>query len=77
MGESLSHEGVVGRSADRLGGCGAKVLAPVSDMLGVRFGYELNSEVNRNGGFETTCWLRWEVRLTCCMPLMIFVEETA
>ena len=53
MGESLSHEGVVGRSADRLGGCGAKVSAPVSDMLGVRFGYELNSEVNRNGGFET------------------------
>ena len=34
MGESLSHEGVVGRSADRLGGCGAKVSAPVSDMLG-------------------------------------------
>lgn len=53
MGESLSHEGVVGRSADRLGGCGAKVSAPMSDMLGVRFGYELNSEVNRNGGFET------------------------
>ena len=57
MGESLSHEGVVGRSADRLGGCGAKVSAPVSDMLGVRFGYmyihELSSEVNRNGGFET------------------------
>ena len=53
MGESLSHEDVVGRSADRLGGCGAKVLAPVSDMLGVRFVHELNSEINRDGGFET------------------------
>ena len=52
MGESLSHEDVVGRSAVRLGGCGAKVSAPESDMLGVRFGHELHSEVNRNGGFE-------------------------
>ena len=53
VSESLSYEGVVGRSADRLGGCGAKVSAPVSDMLGVRFGHELNCEVNRNGGSET------------------------
>ena len=53
MGESLSHEGVVGRSADRLGGCGAKVSAPVSDMLGVRFVHELDSEINRDDGFET------------------------
>ena len=53
MGGSLSHKGMVGRSADRLGGCGAKVSAPVSDMLGVRFGHELNNEINRDGGFET------------------------
>ena len=53
MGESLSHEGVVCRSADRLGGCGAKVSTPVFDILGVWFGHELNSEVNRDGGFET------------------------
>ena len=53
MGESLSHEGVVCRSADRLGGCGAKVSTPVFDILGVWFGHELESEINRNGGFET------------------------
>ena len=53
MGESLSHEDVVGRSADRLGGCGAKVSAPVSDILEVWFVHELNSEINRDGGFET------------------------
>ena len=44
---------MVGRSVDGLGGCGAEVSAPVSDILEVWFVHELNSEINRDGGFET------------------------